>query len=426
MPPKAYLQREALIGAMVEAISRHGYAGVTIAEVLKIAGVSKRAFYERFEDKRDCFLAAHEALAEQGAELLTRAFLRPGDLRERLLALHRAADGLLAERPAEAGLVVVDSLTLGTAAVQARERAGAGFEATLRHAFLLEGAGEISARTARAIVGGTGATWRRRLRSPGRANAPAYTEALVDWSLAHAAPDDDRVAAAMRAASESRPPAVGGRLGWDEPPASPVGRAVLKPRERISRATANLVVADGFEAIGIPAISAEAGTSNATFYELFDDKRGALLAAFDALVAEAREPISRALEEAPTQAAGQGAAIRALLEHVAANETFAQLAFLQLPTAGLAALDHGEAALDDLLRPIFAPTAPAPDDDGSTAALRVAARGGLWDVVRHEIVRRRAWALPEMAPEIAAIALRPLSPSAAPAPPGAPARPDPA
>jgi AcrR family transcriptional regulator len=424
MPPKAHLQREALIGAMVEAVSHHGYAGVTIAEVLKIAGVSKRAFYERFDDKRDCFLAAHEALAERGAELLTRAFLRPGDLPERLLALHRDADELLADHPAEASLVIVDSLTLGAAAVKARERVGAGFEGTLRHAFLLEGPGEISARAARAIVGGTQATWRRRLRAPGRSTPPARGDALVDWTLAHAAPDDDRLTAAMRAAAEPRSPVGGGRLGWDEPPASPVGRAVLSP-ERISRATANLVVADGFEAIGIPAISAEAGTSNATFYELFDDKRGALLAAFDALVAEAREPISRALEGAGSRAEGQGAALRALLEHVAANETFARLAFVQLPTAGLAALDHGEAALDDLIRPIFAPAAPTPGDESATA-LRVAAGGGLWAVVRHEVVRRRAWALPEMAPEIAAIALRPLAPAEAPAPPAAPARRDPA
>ena len=43
-------QRGRLQGAMVEAVSRHGFTETTLRELVALAGVSKSTFYEHFEN----------------------------------------------------------------------------------------------------------------------------------------------------------------------------------------------------------------------------------------------------------------------------------------------------------------------------------------------------------------------------------------
>jgi AcrR family transcriptional regulator len=42
-------------------VSEHGYAAVTIADIVRCSKVSKRTFYEHFADKEACFLATYVA-----------------------------------------------------------------------------------------------------------------------------------------------------------------------------------------------------------------------------------------------------------------------------------------------------------------------------------------------------------------------------
>src|ERR687893_3211952 len=62
-------QRARLLEAVGRAVAEKGYAGATIDDVVRRAGVSKKTFYEHFADKEECFLAAYEAASE---ELLAR------------------------------------------------------------------------------------------------------------------------------------------------------------------------------------------------------------------------------------------------------------------------------------------------------------------------------------------------------------------
>src|SRR3954451_5288435 len=53
-------QRARLLDAMTRVVVRKGYARTTVADVVEVAGVSRRTFYEQFVDKEACFLAAYE------------------------------------------------------------------------------------------------------------------------------------------------------------------------------------------------------------------------------------------------------------------------------------------------------------------------------------------------------------------------------
>src|SRR2546421_12380551 len=54
-------QRARMYHAIVRAVSEKGYAKVTVADVVALAGVSRRTFYEHFKDVEDCFVEAYEA-----------------------------------------------------------------------------------------------------------------------------------------------------------------------------------------------------------------------------------------------------------------------------------------------------------------------------------------------------------------------------
>lgn len=62
-------QRRRLVKAAISVFAEKGFAATTIADIVKTARVSKQAFYEIFENKEDCFLAADDlgrkALYEQ-------------------------------------------------------------------------------------------------------------------------------------------------------------------------------------------------------------------------------------------------------------------------------------------------------------------------------------------------------------------------
>jgi AcrR family transcriptional regulator len=53
-------QRERLLNGVVEAVAEHGYNATTIGKITAAAKISRRTFYEYFEGKEDCFLAAYE------------------------------------------------------------------------------------------------------------------------------------------------------------------------------------------------------------------------------------------------------------------------------------------------------------------------------------------------------------------------------
>lgn len=111
-------QRERLVAAMAEVCSEKGYAGASVAEVAKRAGVSSVTFYKQFADKRDCLLAAHQELFGRLLEEVDRACEAAGEQGERPRAALRSALALLAADPPSARLLTVEILAAGAEGVE--------------------------------------------------------------------------------------------------------------------------------------------------------------------------------------------------------------------------------------------------------------------------------------------------------------------
>jgi AcrR family transcriptional regulator len=66
-------QRRRLLAGASRTLAEYGYAALTVQRIIAAAGVSRATFYERFDDKRDCILAAHRDAFERLLATVVRA-----------------------------------------------------------------------------------------------------------------------------------------------------------------------------------------------------------------------------------------------------------------------------------------------------------------------------------------------------------------
>ena len=111
----AHNQRERLIAGLASAVAEKGYRAVTITDVTRQARVSRRVFYENFEGKEECFLAAFEVVVGHIKELASEAIATDEDWSQQAIAAARAVLLFFAAEPDLARLCLVESQAAGPA-----------------------------------------------------------------------------------------------------------------------------------------------------------------------------------------------------------------------------------------------------------------------------------------------------------------------
>jgi AcrR family transcriptional regulator len=117
------IQRARMLTAMAEVASEHGGGNVTVAHIVKRAGLSRRTFYEQFSDREECFLAAFDGAIERIAARVRPAYEQHERWRDRMRASLQSLLGFLDEEPSVGYLVIVYALGAGQAALERRQRA---------------------------------------------------------------------------------------------------------------------------------------------------------------------------------------------------------------------------------------------------------------------------------------------------------------
>jgi len=118
----AEVQRARMLGAMVDLTRERGAERVTVAHVVGRAGVSRRTFYELFEDREACLLAALDEALHRVEEAVLPAYRRERGWSARIGAGLTAMLECFDADPATAALCVVDSLAAGPEALERRAR----------------------------------------------------------------------------------------------------------------------------------------------------------------------------------------------------------------------------------------------------------------------------------------------------------------
>jgi AcrR family transcriptional regulator len=108
-------QRERLLAAVVRATAAKGYAATTVGDILVEAGVGRESFYEHFDDRLDCMLAAHRVLLDEIEAEIRAAYSAPGTWPERVVGALAVTLAGLASDLAAARFNVVEMSTVGPA-----------------------------------------------------------------------------------------------------------------------------------------------------------------------------------------------------------------------------------------------------------------------------------------------------------------------
>jgi AcrR family transcriptional regulator len=127
-------QHTRLLEAAGRAVAEKGYAATTIDDIVRGAGVSKKTFYEHFQDKLGCFLAAYEAASDELYEHV-RAAQDSNAASDWLARTHAGIHAYLrwlAAEPALARVFLVEVAAAGPEALARRERLRDRYAARMR------------------------------------------------------------------------------------------------------------------------------------------------------------------------------------------------------------------------------------------------------------------------------------------------------
>ena len=164
----ADLQRARLLSAMFDVATERGASNVTVAHVVQRSGVSRRTFYEVFQDREDCFLAAFEQALAFASERVLPAYESQGRWRDRIRAALGALLVFLDEEPVIGRLLIVESLSGGPKTLACRSQVIAQVTSAIDDGRQEAKAASPPPLTAEGIVGGVFTVVHSRLVEKGR------------------------------------------------------------------------------------------------------------------------------------------------------------------------------------------------------------------------------------------------------------------
>jgi len=122
-------QRRRLIEAMLDQVAKLGYPATTVGDVVSAARCSRNAFYELFEDKEACYIAAADETGAEMLDALVSAAEREDTWLDALRSGTRSYLRWWVDHPRYAAAYLIDLPTAGRRALDQRDRVYTDFAA---------------------------------------------------------------------------------------------------------------------------------------------------------------------------------------------------------------------------------------------------------------------------------------------------------
>jgi AcrR family transcriptional regulator len=382
-----------MFGAMVEAVLSDGYDATSVAAVSRLAGVSKRTFYEQFDNKQACFLAAYDVIVERALARVASAQRAEQDWEA---GLRRAVEAFVlaaAEHPGAARLALVEGGATPVTAARANA-ARRRFEWILTAGFERAPDGALPSVVVRAIADGVEGVVRRRVLSGETDRLPALAGALAAWTVS------------QQSRGHATIPALA-------PAMSPRDRSALWPRVRarnddecvrILRAAAEIAAADGIARLTPMRIVDRAGVSERVFSASYDSAEACYLDALDLVWLETITSAASASRAAGDGPRGAYRGIAALMHYIATDSVLRGLILIDAFADGPVAVRRWERIVQRFVD-LLASRLPPRLRSGVVAEATVHA---LWGIVRRHVAAGTAHRLPELAGQATYVALAPV------------------
>jgi AcrR family transcriptional regulator len=383
-------QRERLFAAMVATVAEKGYEATTVANLVKLSGVSRSAFYRHFEDKQACFLAAVEAIVDPTLDRLrAEDGAAPGIERARR-AFESVLEAIVAQ-PAAAKMCVVEIYAAGPEGVALVDRIMDS--STDVAAALLEQVPErkgMPRELVRSIVGGIQKVIHKRLYRGQEEELPDLIPQLWDWIFCYPVPPGPLKARRRRSVKA---------LSFEE------RQKLANPPERLLRALAAVVADKGYPDTTVAEVVERASTSQRTFYEHFKNKEDAIVAALDSGSAHMLAAALPAFRRAPDWKHAVHDTIEAMFRWGAEEPEYARMGGVEMYAAGKRALDQRETVTEGM-EGLLAPGYELKPDTPPIAAEAVG--GALYELLYDHVNKKGPATLPDIVPTLVYVTLAPF------------------
>jgi AcrR family transcriptional regulator len=417
-------QQARIMSAMIELVGEQGYGPTTVAQVTARAGVSRKAFYEHFANKEECFLATYDTIVAEGFERVADAAGEAGGLEEELgfglgVLFQRANESPGVER-----LVLMEIAAVGRAGIDRREQLISAYEGMLRKNLGAQPRpGIIPNPLLRAVLGGHLKVLYTRVQRGEHKKLPALIPDLVRWSFTYYPLPDTMDAVRKLKPIDSPSGTVGGRAPGSLSPTSTSDRRraagrrtpslspsflVHSQRERILDAVAQLSAESGYVNMTVNAIADRAAVSLQAFYEHFADKEDAFLVAYEIGHSKSLALVERAHDAAVDWPSAVRAGITTLLGFLATEPAFAHMALVDALIATPRTADRANKGIVQYLELLAPGFDEAPNASKPPAVTLEAIAGGIFELCLTYTAQGHISDLTELAPWVIYFALAPF------------------
>jgi AcrR family transcriptional regulator len=360
-------QRVRLYGGMVESVYQRGYAGTSVAHVIALAGVSRRAFYEQFSNKEDCFLSTYDALVASSRKRVLQAWLSERGWANRLYAACKVFLAGIAADPRGANLVLVESIGIGPRGHERLQLTATAFERVVATGFSLTPDGiALPPLAPRAIVGGVRFVVMRRVREGRHEELAGLTDELLDWVSSYRS----TAIARLRTLGSGRPPHLMAKRA----------RFLTRDdrRSAVMDAMVQLALEEGYTSITDAEIARAAAVSTEAFHREFPNKEECLLAVVNEFAAEAHDAVRRATRNDSSWPEAVHKGVEALIGYCAAHPGLVKLSFIDLFDAGNDMVGRVSGVLDGFIK-VMTEHIPEPRRAPNVAAEAI--MGAVWAIL---------------------------------------------
>lgn len=369
--------------ATIQIVAEHGYKALKVRDVVSLAEVSTRAFYDHFGSKDDCFLQAYQRIVRSATHRMIAAQTGERAWRERPRRIFEEFARQLVQEPARARLVLLDAYAAGEASLSQAWRTERVFEGLVAESLARAPDGvTVPPLVVEGIVAGIASVSRDRLFAGKTGSLRDEGSELVDWALCHVGP----ATAELQRLDQQYPwrdttlePSLGDNDGsWPS----------TGDRALILKAVANLTVAGGYGHLTAPRVRSTASVSRRKFEAYFDGVEDCYLAALDQHAGEALAKAARAQAAASSWAGSVYRTIAALCDHVATDAFLATVCL----TDGFPREPDGLRSRERLINSISELLSESVPRDALPSPSTVeASTGAVWLLFHHHIVRD--WAM---------------------------------
>jgi AcrR family transcriptional regulator len=386
-------QRSRLHGATIEGIAASGYADTSVAELCRLAGVSKKTFYEQFAGKETCFLTTFDLILVKAVKRVNIAYQSSSASREghMRMVFEVFVDELQTNFKA-AHLVIVDALTAGPQVLGRLDEIEGLIASVLSKCLSSPQGGLTSTPISRAVVGGLFGSAFMRLCGD-EVDLSGLAEEMLQWSAGFQSPAVGFL--------EVRP-CISRSLTTQDAMLTPVALGVGR-RGAVLRVTLDLVLGEGYEQVCIARIAGEAGLLIYDLPESLQTVDKCFMAVMDAIAEDLIEVLTGPDLVSHDWASAVCHRTEKLLNYVSVNRAYARILVTDPLKAGSVAIEKTMLLWCEIVTVLIK---DAPTTCSITMVPAIA--GALWKTIHRQAARGYTHLLPSLSEHLSYTVLTPL------------------